>query len=189
MLRRRPAAVYEMLAEDELLERSQTGGEPGPQPDDGAVRGHRREPVTAAAASTLGPPPATGRRTLLVALTAAALVGFAVWELLGIASDSAANRPGTPFQGLRQEVSQSRRLGRRESPAPAERSRPATRSLHQGRPAAGETRVPAGMPAAPAAPVSSPLIQPGRSAMPAAPISAAPTTSIPFAEQEFGFER
>jgi hypothetical protein len=191
MLRRRPAAVYELLAEDELLERGEPAGGDDRHSGDGGLRGHGHEPVTVAGASTVGAPRATARRTLLVALTAAALVGFAVWELLGIASESSASRPGVALQGLRSDVGQQRQPGRPGSAAPsrAQGWRPATRSLHPRRPAAAASRTSGVTPAALLAIGSTPAIQPGRPPMPAAPIPPVPAPSMPSAEREFGFER
>ena len=192
MLRRRPAAVYELLAEDEFLERGRAEDPADRRCDDGASRAHRDEPVASAAVSTAGPAASAARRTLLVALTAAALVGFAVWELLGIASDSVASRPGAAFQALRPDLGQPRQLGRHGSRAPrrGQRPQPVTRSLQARRAAATETRPRAGMPAPPALPVSSSAIQPGAPATLAAPAAPLPPTTITsLAEQEFGFER
>jgi hypothetical protein len=184
MLRRRPAAVYELLAEDELLARGEDAGEPDRQPHDDGLRGYGCDPVSVAAASTLAAPHATARRTLLVALTAAALVGFAVWELLGIASESVASRPGAALHGPRADIAQPQ-LGRRGSGAAGR----ATRSLHAARragaamrtpPAAAQTHVAVGALAA---------LQPGQPPMPAVPVVPALSRTTPSAEQEFGFER
>jgi hypothetical protein len=184
MLRRRPAAVYELLAEDELLAGADEASEPDRQPHDDGLRGCGRDPVSVAATSTLGAPYATARRTLLVALTAAALVGFAVWELLGIASESVASRPGAAIQAPRADLAQPQ-LGRRRSRAPGR----ATRPLHAGRAAANAMRTPPATPAAHVALGSPAAPQPGRPPMPAAPIVPALSPSTPSAEQEFGFER
>jgi hypothetical protein len=86
MIRRRPAAVYEMLTEDELLERAEGWPEPDPPAAEPATRHH--EPIPHAAPNAARPANSGARATLGVALGAVALVGFGVWELMGLAVQS-----------------------------------------------------------------------------------------------------
>ena len=184
MLRRRPAAVYEMLAEDELLARAEDPRDSDLQPHDDGLRGYGPEPVGAAPASTLGAPRATARRQLFVALTAAAFIGFAVWELLGIANESVASRAGAAVRASRADVAHPE-LGRHGSRALGR----STRSPRAVRPAAAAARVPPAAPPVQKPPRSLTTSEPGGPQVSAAPIVSALAPSTPSAEQEFGFER
>lgn len=77
-----------MLTEDELLERADGWSEPDPP----ARADHEPRTTATSYRETMGPASRAAnsgaRATLVVSLGAAALVGFAVWELLGVAAES-----------------------------------------------------------------------------------------------------
>ena len=177
VMRRRPVPVYELLSEDELL----AAGPAGPQSD----RPPSPQPLTAALDARAGRGEAL--RTLAIALAAAALVGFAVWELLGLAREPGIAKTPLPVIALARpgRLGGHHREHVRSAPRPLAVARPA-RIVGPRRAASAPGVARTSDPHA-RANASTTAARSTGTAVGSAPAPHAP--SPPVAWREFGFER
>jgi hypothetical protein len=175
MIGRRPAATYELLSEEALLEGAGSGPNPAAAPADpgaeSASGGAARQTRSRGAA----------RRTLAITLGAALVAGLAVWELLGLVAPStdrvAGAAPSARTAAAPAPLTPAPRSPRALKPSPprptgARRARVIAHAPGQQTPIAA-ARAPA--------PTVSPTVPPGPALAIAAPVA--------IAEREFGFER
>lgn len=179
VIRRRPVPVYELLSEDELLAAAPAGPQsdrpPGPQP------------LTAGLDARAGRGEAL--RTLAIALAAAALVGLAVWELLGLAREPRIARTPLPVVALArpEQLGGQRRAQVRSAPRPLAVARSARSARIAGPGRAVSVPGLATTSDHPRANASTTAARSTDTAVGSAP--APPAPSPPVAWREFGFER